>query len=70
MKFIDQIESIPIKASRAKQKNDRLNTSEASKLRSLIGQILYATTISRPDASFDALDLSMSKNSATVETIM
>ena len=64
MKFIDQIESIPISASRAKQKSDRLNTSEASNLRSLIGQILYATTISRPDASFDALELSMSKNSA------
>ena len=48
---------------------DQLSTSEIRILRSIIGQIQWVSSQTRPDLSFDALDLSVERNRATVSTM-
>ena len=49
--------------------DDKLNLNELRMLRSIIGQIQWVSSQTRPDLSFDALDLSIERNRATITTL-
>ena len=52
-----------------RDKNDLLSRHETKQLRALTGQILWASSQTRLDACFDALELSMERNKGTLETL-
>ena len=52
-----------------RDKNDILSKHETRQLRALTGQILWASSQTRLDACFDALELSMERNRGTLETL-
>ena len=49
--------------------DEKLNKSELSELRSITGQIHWISSQTRPDISFDALELSIERNNASVGTM-
>ena len=65
--YIDEIKPISIAPSRSVRKNDDLNQDEMSLLRESIGQFNWVATQSRPDISYDVMDLSMSIKNAKIE---
>ena len=57
--FVRNFESIPISPSRLSQKNAKLTSEELALLRSLVGQANWIASQTRPDISYDVLELSM-----------
>lgn len=67
--YIKSILPIPISHARSSNKNDALNKEETDALRSIIGQLNWVSTQSRPDISYDVLELSNSLKSPKVENL-
>ena len=57
--YISSIQPIPISLKRKSEKHAKLNQEEISELRAVIGQLNWLSTSTRPDISFDVLELSM-----------
>lgn len=68
--YMKTVQPIQISAGRANQKADPCNEPEIKKFRSLVGQINWLSTQSRPDVSYDALELSCNMSQAKVENII
>lgn len=70
--YVDQQEYcrglVEIKVDSGKNKDDPLTDGEKKELRSVCGQLLWATTQTRPDAAFDACHVSNYGNEATVKS--
>ena len=69
--YIDEkCEEIPIKPGRMRERDAEVSSEERSLLRSAIGRARWVTDQTRPDASYDELELSMSINKATVKHLL
>ena len=68
--YLKSIQPIQISPGRANQKADPCNEDEIKKYRSLVGQINWLSTQSRPDVSFDALELSCNMSNTKVENLI
>ena len=68
--YSNTVSEIPINVSRRMHKNDMINTAEEKQLRTLIGQLNWIASQTRPDLSYDVLQLSVKVNKATVETLI
>ena len=51
--YIERLQPVSINAERTKQTDEKLTMEEGTKLRSLCGQLLWATTQTRPDATYN-----------------
>ena len=58
--YIASLSSIPM--PRANRNNNTLDQMEKRDLRRIVGQLLWIASISRPDISFDVMELSMSNS--------
>ena len=67
--YIASLQNIPVSSARASQKSSKLSEKEVSEYRSLVGQLNWIATQTRPDIAFDVCDLSMAAQSATVENL-
>ena len=67
--YANEIEEIEIAASRKTEANQPINEDEKSALRSVIGQLNWLATQTRPDLSYDVCDLATSLKQGTVELI-
>ena len=54
---------------KGRKNEDRVSPSELQNLRSIVGQIHWISSQTRPDLSFDALELSIERNNASVATL-
>ena len=74
--FIDQspytkdLKEIILTAERKKQTDHRLTVKERNLLRSVCGQVLWATSQTRPDVAFEGCQISNYGNEATVKSIL
>ena len=68
--YIKSVKQIPITPSRKLRKNDKVTFEEEKLLRSAIGQLNWVATQTRPDLSYDVLELSMITNRATVDHLL
>ena len=68
--YATELEEIHIQKGRKFEKKSPLNEDEAEALKSLAGQINWLATQTRPDLSYDALELNMCKKQPTVENIV
>ena len=68
--YINSIQPIPISPKRKSEKYAELNQEEISELRAVIGQLSWVATSTRPDISFDVLELSMAIKHPLVEHII
>ena len=68
--YVDELESIDITAERAKQRYAPLTSEEKAKLRSVSGQLLWASTQTRVDAAFDACTISNYGKNPTVNSLL
>lgn len=68
--YLDSVNTIPISYGRSVLKDDILNDDETRMLRSVIGQINWMSTQTRPDICFDVLELSNSLKQPTVSDIL
>lgn len=64
--YLSTVEPVTISAARAKQKGCELNSEEYSQFRSMVGKINWLSQGSRPDCSFDMINLSTKFTSAHV----
>ena len=67
--YMNSLSPIPITRARASRKEDMLNKDESDGLRSLIGQLNWLSTQTRPDISYDVLELSSSLKHPQVDHI-
>ena len=58
-----------IKFDSKSRKNDSLSKDKVKELRSLVGQLAWASNQTRPDIAFDVCQLSVSINNATYEDV-
>ena len=68
--YIGSIQPIPISLKCKSEKHAELNQEEISELRAVIGQLNWLSTSTRPDISFDVLELSMAIRHALVEDLI
>ena len=68
--YLKSVQPIQISAGRANQKANPCNEDEIKKYRSLVGQINWLSTQSRPDVSYDALELSCNMGNTKVENLI
>ena len=68
--YVESLKPISLTAERAQQKEEPLTKDEKVSLRSVSGQLLWATTQSRPDASFDACVVSNYGKEPIVKSIL
>lgn len=68
--YIATLEKIEIRADRKKQINDSLTQEEKGILRSVCGQLLWVTSQTRPDVSFEGCILSNYGKSGTVKSLV
>ena len=68
--YVKSIKEIPIRPSRKLRKNDKVTSEEEKLLRTAIGQLNWVATQTRPDLSYDVLELSMITNRATVDHLL
>ena len=65
-----EIQEIPISSRRKSDRTSPLNKQEMHTLRATAGQLNWMATQTRPDMSFDALELNMSRHHSTVEQVL
>ena len=68
--YMNSVEGIKISAGRANQKKSPCTETEIKGFRSLVGQINWLSTQSRPDLSYEALELSCNMKNPRVEHIL
>lgn len=68
--YLDSIRPVNISCKRSSQKADNINKEEFESLRSLIGQLNWLSTNTRPDISYDVLELSSSMKDPTVDNVI
>lgn len=68
--YCKSLESINVSAVRGLNKNVKCNEKEKESFRSLVGQLGWLCTNSRPDLSYDVLELSCKVNNPTVEDLI
>ena len=68
--YAKSIKPINITKSRAMKKEDYCNKDEIEQLRSLVGQLGWLSSNSRPDISFDVLELSCNLNHPQVQDLL
>ena len=69
-RYIDSIKEIPISSAQKLRKHDKVTSEEEKLLRTAIGQLNWVATQTRPDISYDVLELSMITNRATVDHLL
>lgn len=67
--YIKHLQPIYLDPSRAVEQDSSLCKEEKDRLRSKVGQILWAARQSRPDVIFDASSLASNIKNANVQTI-
>lgn len=65
-----ELKEIRLENGRKSDKQSSLKETEAEALKSLAGQLNWIATQTRPDISYDALELNMCKQNPTVENII
>ena len=68
--YIDELTEISIDSNRRKQLDDQLTEEEKKTLRSVCGQLLWATSQTRPDAAFQSCHVSNYGAEATVRSLI
>jgi len=68
--YCKSLESIKVSAVRGLNKNMECNVEEKESFRSLVGQLGWLCTNSRPDLTYDVLELSCKVNSLKVEDLI
>ena len=68
--YVETLEEIEIRADRKKQINDSLTQEEKGELRSVCGQLLWVTSQTRPDVSFQGCMLSNYGKNGTVKSLV
>ena len=68
--YATELEEVPLSKNRKGDRKSPLNSSETKALKSVAGQLNWLATQTRPDISFQALELNMSKQHPTVENLM
>ena len=66
--YVEEIQDVVIKGD-SRPNEDRLSVGEIRSLRGIIGQIQWVASQTRPDLSYDSLDLSVERNKATLATL-
>ena len=69
-KYYNMLDPIPVSAARASCKRDDCNKTEIENLRSLVGQLGWVCTNTRPDLSYDVLELSCKLSHSKVEDLL
>ena len=69
-KYVGNLKEICLAPERIKQKDDELSSDEKSRLRLVSGQLLWASTQTRPDASFNACITSNYGKEPTVRNVI
>ena len=67
--YIDEVEEIMLVDKRSRNSDESLSTEESRKLKKVAGQLSWVASQTRPDLSFDALELNITKNKLTVEQV-
>ena len=67
--YIDEVEEIMLFDKRNRNSDESLSTEESGKLKKVAGQLSWVASQTRPDLSFDALELNITKNKLTVEQV-
>eukprot|EP00794_Sanderia_malayensis_P021305 gene21305-23382_t len=70
MEYVKSLKEIDISAERKNMINDALDETEKKQLRSLCGQLLWVTSQTRPDVSFQGCMLSNYGKNATVKSLV
>lgn len=68
--YLKSVQPIPLSAGRASQKNEDCNSGEMKSLRSMVGQIGWLSAHTRPDMSYEVLELSCNMSSPKVENLV
>ncbi len=69
-KYAAEIQAIPVSAGRKCDRTSLLNKNEMQALRATAGQLNWLATQTRPDLSYDALELNMSRQHPTIEQLL
>ena len=67
--YIDQVEEIMLFDKRNRNSDESLSTEESRELKKVAGQLSWVASQTRPDLSFDALELNIMKNTLTMEQV-
>ena len=70
LQYAKSLKGIDISTERRKEINDVLNEKEKKQLRSVCGQLLWMTSQTRPDVSFQGCMLSNYGKNATVRSLL
>ena len=68
--YVAEMEEIPVTYKRKSDKSSPLTKAEMQSFRATAGQLNWVATQTRPDVSYDALELNMNMNNATVEQML
>ena len=69
-KYIDGLKEIDSDIERRSQLDEKLSDKEKKQLRSVCGQLLWATSQTRPDAAYESCRLSNYGKEATVRALL
>ena len=67
--YVDELEFIDLDSERRKQKSDILNDEEKTSYRSAVGAVNWAAQQTRPDMSFEVMEMSMKFKNPSIEDI-
>ena len=68
--YLNGVHCISVNAKRAASKYDDINEEEMSKLKSLVGQLGWLSNNTRPDISYDVLEISCSFKRPIVDDLL
>ena len=68
--YIDSLAKIPISTVRESEKNSELTTGEKKAFRTVIGQMSWVSTHTRPDVAFETCELGGVYKTATVSDLV